>query len=174
MTEDIAITASYTWTVDEYIASHENNARACFRRPYQAGLIFLALMAIFAGWVYYSTEGWGIPAVLLPLGGVYVLFLRRLDKRIALRRQFKRRPDRNTTVVWTMRDDDFQLKTSNTDCRSDWSQITRVRKARNGLLLHSGTLTFCWLPFHAFSTDEQREAAEALLGKKVKDFKLVT
>jgi hypothetical protein len=173
MTERNAITAGYTWTPEELIAAHENNARAVCRRPYRVGLVFLALMAILAGWGYYSSRGWGIPSVLFPLGGVYILFLRKFDKRAAIRRHFKRRPDRNTEIVWTMTSDDFHIKTHETDYHSKWSQIASVRRARNGFLLYPNETMFYWIPFHALP-DEQREAAETLLREKVQDFKDIT
>ncbi|MFV1968916.1 MAG: hypothetical protein ACC628_26150 [Pirellulaceae bacterium] len=69
MMKENVITATYTWTADELIAAYENHARACCRRPYRIGIVFLALMAILAGWSYYSEHGWSIPAVLFTLGG---------------------------------------------------------------------------------------------------------
>jgi len=44
------ITASYVWTVDDLLKAHETHRRAIFRRPFRVGLIFLSVMAIFAGW----------------------------------------------------------------------------------------------------------------------------
>jgi len=174
MTDENTIRASYTWTANELIAAYENNARARCRRPYRIGLTFIALMAILAGWGYYSSNGWGIPAMLFPFGGVYILFLHKYDKRAALRRHFKRRPDKNTEIAWTLRDDNLHIKTSDTDFHSAWSQISSVRKSRNGLLLYPNETLFYWLPYHALSDAAQREAVETLLREKVEDFKVIT
>lgn len=174
MTDDNNVTASYKWTADELIAAHENHARAQCRWPFRVGLIFLALVAVLAGWAYYSSNGWGVPAVLFPLGGVYILFFRRLDKRAAIRRHFSRRPDRDTEVVWTLRDEYLHIKTSDSEFQTAWSQIATVRKARNGLLLYPNETTFYWLPFHALSSEGQREATETLLRDKIADFKDIT
>ena len=174
MTDENTITATYTWTMDELIAAHENHARARCRPVFRLGLVCIALLAILAGWGYYLSLGWGIPSILFPLIGVYILFLRKYDKRAAIRRHFKRRPDRNTEVVWTMQDDDLHIKTHESECRSKWSQIASVRKAHNGLLLYPNEAIFCWLPFHALPDESQREAVEALLREKVRDFKVIT
>ncbi len=173
MTDENVITAAYTWTADELIAASENAARANCRWPYRMGLVFLALMGFFCGWCYYSVEGWSIPAVLSPLAGLYIL-LWKFHKRFALRRHFKRRPDKNAEIVWTLRNEDLHVKTFDTDSRANWSQIAKVRKARNGFLLYPNEAVFHWLPCHAFSNEVQREDAETLLREKVKDFKNIT
>ena len=174
MTGENAIIATYTWTPEELIAAHENSARARCRRPYRVGLGFIALMAILAGCGHYASNGWGIPSVLFPLGGVYILFLRKFAKRAALRRHFKRRPDQNTEIVWTMSDDHLHIKTRETECQSKWSQIASVRRARNGFLLYPNETMFYWLPFHALPDEAKREAAETLLREKIQDFKDIT
>ena len=173
MTDENVITAAYTWTAEELIAACENAARANCRRLYRMGLVFMALMGIVCGWCCYLLEGWSILTVLLPLGGLYVL-LWKFVKRFILRRQFKRRPDKNAEIVWTLRNDDLHMKSSDTDGQTNWSQIARARKARNGFLLYPNEAVFHWLPCHAFSNEIQREAAETLLREKVKDFKDIT
>jgi len=164
------ITASYVWTVDELIRARENHGRAQCRPSYRAGIIFLSLMAILAGFASYHTHGWSPPTYMLPIAGVYFLLLRKYDVRWGLRRHFKKRPDKNAQVVCTLDDNALQIKTSESESKQNWNQISKVRKARNGLLLYPNDTIFYWLPFTAFVSDNDWTRAEELLRNKVKDF----
>ena len=165
------ITASYVWTANELIKAHENHRRAQCRPVFRAGLVFLSFMAILAGWCYYSDHGWSVPAVALPLGGIYVLFLRKIDVRWTLRRRFRKRPDRDLQLTWTLGDQALQIKTGKSESRQDWSLITKVRKARDGFLLYLNGQIIYWLPLAALASADDRNRAEQLLRDKVKDFR---
>ena len=167
---DQEITASYAWTADEMIKARENHARAQCRPIYRAGLKFLWLMAIFAGWCAYQTDGWSIPTVLFPLGGVYLLLFRKYDVRWSLRRHFKKRPDRDLQIVWTLGENDLQIKTKESESKQNWSQIAKARRASTGFLLYPDDKVFFWLPITAFASEEDRKRTEELLRSKVKDF----
>ncbi len=174
MTDENAITATYTWTAEELIAAGENDFRGHFRWPHRVVLVAIGIAAIFMGWEEYTANGWSLYTMLFPLGGVYFLFIMKYHNRAAIRRQFRQRPDRNTEIIWTMADDGFRIQTNETDFHSKWSQIARVRQTRNGFILYQHETLFHWLPFHAFPDARQRETAEALLRGKVKDFKDIT
>jgi hypothetical protein len=167
---DQEITASYAWTADELIKAQENHVRAQCRRRYRMGLKFVLLMMILAGWCNYQTQGWSILTVLLPVGGIYLLFLRKYDVRWSLRRHFKKRPDRDSRIVWTLGENDLQNKTDASESRQNWSQIAKVRKASNGFLLYPNDKMFYWLPMNAFGSQEDRQRTEELLRSKIKDF----
>jgi len=164
------ITATYAWTVDELIKARENHGRAQCRPVYRAGLIFLSLMAVLAGWGYYLAHGWSVLTFLFPLAGVYFLFLRKYNVRWAIRRHFRKRPDRNAQVVWTIDENALQISTGESESKQNWTQISKVRRARNGLLLYPNDMIFYWLPISAFQSDDDRARAETLLRSKVKDF----
>ena len=167
---DQEITASYVWTADELIKAQENHARAQCRRGYRIGLKFVLLMMILAGWCSYQARGWSVLTVLFPLVGVYLLFLRKYDVRWSLRRHFKKRPDRDSRIVWTLGESDLQTRTDESQSRRNWSQITKVRRAPNGFLLYANDSMFHWLPTSAFACEEDRQRAEELLQSKIKDF----
>lgn len=164
------ITATYVLAVDELIHARENHGRAQCRPGYRAGLVFISLMAILAGWGYYHAHGWSIQTFLFPLGGIYFLFLRKYDARWAIRRHFKKRPDRNAQIVWTLNDDALQIKTGESESKQNWTQISKVRKARSGFLLYPNETIFYWLPVTAFLSEDDRARTETLLRSKVKDF----
>jgi hypothetical protein len=164
------ITASYVWTADELIRAREHHGRAQCRPAYRAGLVFLSFMAILAGWCNYQTHGWSVLTVLAPVGGTYFLLLRKQEVRWVLRRHFKKRPDRNLHVTWTLGEDALQIKTGESESKQNWSQIAEVRKARNGFLLYPNDSIFHWLPMTALASEEDRNQVEKLLQGKVKDF----
>jgi hypothetical protein len=164
------ITAFYVWPADELIKARENHARAQCRPRYRMGLKFVLLMMILAGWCNYQTQGWSILTVLLPVGGIYLLFLRKYDVRWSLRRHFRKRPDKDSHIVWTLGEDDLRNKTDNSESRQNWSQIAKVRKANNGFLLYPNDQMFYWLPTTAFVSQEDRQRTEELLRRKIKDF----
>jgi hypothetical protein len=165
-----ALTASYVFTADELIAARANHWRTQCRPAFRAVLIVLALLAILAGWGFYRIRGWSAPTVLAPLVGIYFLFLRKFEVRWAVRRHFRKRPDRNTQVVWTFGEDALQIRTGNSEARQNWNQISKVRKARHGFLLYPNDTIFYWIPATAFGSDADRTRAEALLRDKVADF----
>jgi YcxB-like protein len=164
------ITASYVWTADELIKAQENHDLARCRPGFRAGLYFLAFMAILAGCGSYLVNGWAFPTVLFPLGGIYILFLRKYDVRWGIRRRFKKRPDRDARVVWTINDDNLRIKTEESETRQNWNQIYKARKARNGFLLYLNDAMFIWLPVTSFESEDDQVKTEALLRIKIKDF----
>jgi hypothetical protein len=164
------ITASYVWTAEELIKARENHWRAQCRPICRGGIVFLSLMAILGGWAFYQHDGWGIPAILLPLAGVYFLFLRKYDVRWGIRRHFAKRPDKGLQIVWTFADDGARTWTAEAESRRNWSQISKVRKARDGFLLYPNDTMFHWLPFTALASDQDRAHLEELLRTKVPDF----
>ena len=164
------ITASYVWTVDELIKASEHHQRDQCRKGFRAGLVFISLMAIFSGWCSYHEQGWSLPAVLFPLVGVYILFLRKYDIRWGIRMHFKKRPDSGAHVVWILGEDSLQINTGESESKMNWSQISKVRKAMNGFLLYSNDMMFHWLPVTALESEDDRTRAEELLRRKIKDF----
>jgi hypothetical protein len=164
------ITVSYRWTAEEMIKARHNHGREQCRPGYRVGLVFLACMAIVAGWAAYQKDGWSIPSVFFPLGGIYLLFFRKYDARWAIRRHFKKRPDKNTQIVWTLGDSELKMKTGDAESRQNWNQISKVRKAADGYLLYPNEALFYWIPVTAFSSEDERAKTEELLRSKVKDF----
>ena len=170
------ITASYVWTADELIKAKENHWRAQCRPGYRAGLTFLSLMAILAGWGYYHSHGWAtftILYLLFPVAGIYFLFLRKYDARWALCRHFKKRPDRDAHIVVTLGEDTYCIKSEEAESKQKWSQISKVRKARNGFLLYPNDMIYYWLPLTAIASEADRVRTEELLRNKVRDFAII-
>lgn len=164
------IVASYVWTAEELIKAHENHRRTQCRPIFRAGIVFLSLMALLAGWCSYQAHGWSIPTVLFPAAGIYFLLLRKLDVRWTLRRRFRKRPNRDLRLTWILGDDALQIKTEESESKGKWSQIARVRRARNGFLLYPNYQIFNWLPITAFASEDDWNRAGELLRSKVKDF----
>jgi hypothetical protein len=164
------ITASYVWTVDDLLKAHETHRRAIFRRPFRVGLIFLSVMAIFAGWCVYSSDGWSIRAVAFPAVGIYFLLLRRYDVRCGARRQYSKRKDQGLEVVWKLDTEGFRITTAESDLRQTWRLVEKVRKSRHGFLVYSSNASSFWLPMRAFSNEESRRQAEDLLSTMAEDY----
>jgi hypothetical protein len=167
---DQEITASYVFTAEELVHAQENLQRAQVRGVFRAGIIFLALMAILAGWCSYRAQGWSVFAVLFPLLGLYMLFFRKHEVRWLARWRFTRRPDKGLRVDWTLGEHGYRIKTGQSDATSNWNLGSKVRKARNGYLLYPNARIGLWLPFTAFASEAERCHAEELLRNKVKDF----
>lgn len=164
------IIASYVWTVNELIKSRENHQRDQCRPVFPGGIIFLSIMAILSGWAYYLGKGLSVFTFLFPLIGIYFLFLRKYDVRWTLRRHFKKRPDRDAHVIWTLNEDSFHIKTGESESKHNWSQITKIRKASDGFLLYLNEVMYCWLSAAAFRNEDDLARAEDLLRRKAKEF----
>ena len=166
------IRASYIHTVDELTKAHESHRRAVFRRPFRVGLVFLSLMAIFAGWCSYRSDGWSFWAVGPPLVGVYFLVLRRYDAQWAVRRRFRNSRIQGQQIVWKLDEDGIRVTSADSDVRANWRLFGKVRKAGAGFLLytHDHEAVAHWLPVTAFADDDSLRQAEELLRNKVRDF----
>ena len=164
------ITASYVWTVDDLLKAHESHRRVIFRPPFRIGLVFLSVMAIFAGWCAYDSDGWSIQAVALPAVGVYFLLLRRYDVRWGLRRQYSKRKDQGLEVVWKLDTEGFHITTAESDLRQSWRLVEKVRKSRHGFLVYSSNASFFWLPMRALSDEGSCRQAEDLLSTMAEDY----
>jgi hypothetical protein len=62
-----------------------------------------------------------------------------------------------------------QIKTAESESRLNWNLISKVRKARNGLLFYPNDSLFYWVPVTAFASEDDRTRLEALFLSKVKD-----
>jgi len=171
MTQEIK--ASYKWTVGELIGAREAHDRAQCRPFFRVILIFLSCLAILVGWCAFNTRGWSVPAVLLPLVGIYFLFLRKYDVRWAVRRHFNKRPDRNTNVTCILAEYGLHITTDGGEGKQSWAMILKVRKGTKGFLIYPNDRIYYWLPYIAFSSTDERGRAEVLLRNKIKDFKKI-
>ena len=164
---DEPITIKYRWTANEMVAAREYHFRNVCRPVFRWILSFIAVLAILAGWGSYTEGGLSWRAVLFPLLGIYWLFLHRWDRRWTVRRHFRKRPDKDMTIEWTATENDFCIKTPESEARSTWKLIASATRTREGFLLYPNEGLFYWLPFHAFSSPDQIDRLEQILQQHV-------
>jgi hypothetical protein len=164
------VVASYVWTAVELVEAREIAWRSRCRPVFRRWLHVLSILFVIAGIVIYCNEGLMLASAFCFLFGIYFPFLRRPFTRWAAYWQFKKRPDKDLRVTWTLSRDSFRVQTERSDSNAEWSLIYKICKSSQGFLLYPNTAMFYWLPAHAFSTEQDRALAEAMMRAKVKDF----
>lgn len=166
--------ATYQWTEAQCILAYDHHAHTHCGKLFRVMLQAIAIMALLVAWLFYRLEGISAPVIILPIVGIYVLFFHRMDRHIMVRHHFRKRPDRDVEICWTLDESSLDIQTPGTDYRAQWAQISKAFKAKEGFLIYPHDTLFFWLPFSAFENEEQRNMAETILREKVKTFKMVT
>lgn len=129
--------------------THQGNAGASLRalQPYYA----CALFQSHFGGVTHSGPG-ALGVVSTAFGATFLLLFPVFLPR-QLRRDFAKRPDRNSEMAWTIRE--IGLATKSTHGSSDvaWSAFAKVVQTADGFLFYPVSQIFHWLPRHGFVSD---------------------
>lgn len=138
---------------------------------YRGLLNVIACCCLLAGWGSYTAHNWW-GTILYPLAGFYWLFLRRWDRRWAIARQFRQRPNKDEMIEYIFTDDGLCIHTSGSESKSVWDVIFKVARTKQGFLIFPSASIFYWLPFHAFAGPEQVEKLDQILKARVPRYSL--
>ncbi len=83
------------------------------------------------------------------------------------RRQFKKRPDHNLEVTWSITDDGLETSSEHHKAQFTWAMIAKAVESPQGMLLHLNSRMFHWLPRHGFESEETWRAFGALVRQQV-------
>jgi hypothetical protein len=165
------IRARFLWTFREYLDSSETYGRTQCRPVLRVAVGIVCVVMIGVGFMgLASNEPWALPKALAMIAvGSYLLFFRRHDVRWTLGRQFRRRPDRDTEVVFLLSEESVSNASSVGEGNTPWSAFVKVRKGDRGYLLFPIDSIYYWLPFHAFGSVDDLVRADELIRRKVAD-----
>jgi hypothetical protein len=164
------IIVNYRWTAEELIAARHYHFHTVCRPIYRWGISFIAVCSLLAAWGYYTQKGLSLGAFFFAFGGVYWLFFRGYDRRWAIRRSFRKRPDQDMAIEWAVTEDDYRVKSKESESRSTWKMISKVARTPKGFLVYPNATLFYWLPFHGLSDQGDIEKLEQIFRQHVPQY----
>ena len=175
MEQSPPIRARFLWTFREFSDSSETYGKTQCRPVLRFAFGFVCVVVIGVGFMgLASNEPWALPKALAMIAvGSYFLFFRKHDVRWTLRRRFRRRPDRDTEVVFLLDEESVSGTSPAGDGSTPWSAFVKVRKGDRGYMLFPLDSVYYWLPFHAFGSVEDLVRADELIRRKVADSAIV-
>ncbi len=168
------ITASFSWTPEEFKAAYKDysavGTRIVFRNIFRvllliASLLIAVLVSLQKGFSV-DTGVYGI--CLLLIGGVSILYSPWYQTRQFIR---YRAALCDKTVKWEITSTELVYSLSDgTGGMSHWDSITSARKGASGILLFITPQLFNWFPYHAFKSSDDINRLERLVTINVKNF----
>ena len=166
-----AINANYTWNSDEAVTAHEANNRHKFRKPFRYASYVIAFLFMLGSIYKVVVAGWSFFSVVVFLGGIYWLFLRRYGQAWAVRRKFKKRPDKNATISWTITEDEINSSAGELgESSASWASVLKVVHASKGFLLYPTEELYYWIPHSSFRSESDISRMAHIAKDKVAKF----
>jgi hypothetical protein len=88
-----------------------------------------------------------------------------------LKRRFRKSPYHNDELSLTLSEEGLYGKGRASETRLGWSNFTKARRFKDGLLLFHGSQMFNWLPDSAAADPASIEEAERLIRMHIRDFR---
>src|SRR5690348_11227428 len=110
----------FRWTADELLRAYGYHFRHTCRPVFRFALHFIFALMILSGYGLIHS-GASIPVGIgFIIGGVYWFALRRLGRRWMVRRQFRKRPDRDVELEWQIAADKIRTQSSLGQSEFSW------------------------------------------------------
>ena len=166
-----SINIKFMWNSDEAIAAHTAHRKHTFRKPFRFAANIIAILAIFAGIYRVVAIGWALFPIALFAGGFYWLFLRRYDMAWTVRRRFKKRPDKDKIVNWTISENELHTSVEGIgEATVKWESFSKVVHAQEGFLFYANNQIYNWFPHSGFSNEKEIFRVKDLAKSKVAKF----
>lgn len=148
------VTIKYRWTAEELIRAHGYHFRHSCRPVFRFGLHFIFALMLLAGVFVLAKDGIkrGLVPVAFVVVGTYWFTLRSFERRWLLRRQFAKRPDKDTEIEWQITPDKVFIKSGLGSGECEWRAFAKMVRAPDGLMFYPNEQIFHWLPRSAFAS----------------------
>src|SRR4051794_6698598 len=97
---DQPIVIRFRWTADELLQAYRYHRRHIYRPAFRFVAHFLFALNIWIGYCLVRDGKFVALGIALMVVGVYWFTLRRLERRWMIRREFRKRPDRDQEIEW--------------------------------------------------------------------------
>ncbi|MDA0657687.1 MAG: YcxB family protein [Planctomycetota bacterium] len=151
MNEDIRI--RFLWTADEILNGFRWHWRHKFRPLFRYAFWLILAAMIIRGACNVFLSGSSVAGLLPLLAGLFVLFQMRLLSPWLIRRQFAKRPDRDTEIEWRVSSDVLYARGAHGNSEFTWQALAKVVQTPAGFLFYPTEQIFHWIPRHGFSSD---------------------
>ena len=170
---DTIVHARYQFTSDEFVKANRYVLKSKLRPAMRVAAIAIALVMIAIGvWLVLQDVTPLMGYVGLAAGAFWLTIP--FVQPILLRRAMRRDPDRDALIEWRIDDEGTRVIVGNVEKTSvAWSAYTKALITREGYLLYRGAKRLSWLPFKAFASRTDHDAAQALIEQHVADIRRV-
>lgn len=145
------VTARYRWTADEILNGYRWHSR---QRPF---LLRLLPWAAAIGFLVFGVIGVVRSDIISALPGFFfgfvLIVLLAFVQPWFIRRQFAKRPGRDTDIEWQVASDKIRNRYEHGAAEFAWSALTKVVQTPAGFLFYPTAQIFHWLPRHALGSD---------------------
>ena len=174
------IEVRYQWCEEEFLRAHRDYWRCTIRRPFRWAYYALGILLVLFGVTGLSVlvvyddlghVGVSAPASGFCIFGVLILLAPRAHMWI-LRRQFRRRADRDQVIEKTFTDDGCECKVSDLQSsKTSWQLVEKCVETPRGFLLYlAGNTMFLWVPRDGFVHSHEVPQFSELARSKVAEF----
>ena len=176
---DQSIIVKYRWSSDDMIQCYRYQLRHIFRPVVRFGLhcVFaILLLGGVGGLLTYPKPNGTSVAVQAGciIASVYWFAFRPFHFRWTVRRQFAKRPDKDSEMEWQIAPDMISIRSSRVYCELNWEALVKIVQAPSGLLLFSLEQVYHYLPRRGFASETEFEQVAELAKSRVQRFFHVT
>lgn len=168
-----SVVARFRWTADELLQAYEYHDRHTCRPPFRVALHCTIILISLMGCSLIYTRTSIVSGTICVAIGVYWFALRRFIRRWMVRRQFRKRPDRDVELEWQFSCPKICVQSRLGQSELIWEIFGKVVRTPSGFMLYPNDQMFHWLPRHGFASDAEYEKCIALVREKiVNDFEV--
>lgn len=172
------ITARFTWTADDLIAGRKHALKLNKWSSFGFWTAFLTFVSIGISVSGPSNSQHRVLTASI-IGGVILVGiiigvpLARMFSRWLIRRQFAKRPDAGSEVVWEISENGIATHCAHSKAEIQWDAFQRVVSTPAGFLFMPDTQIFHFLPNRAFADIVEMDRLKDLARRLAKDFKVI-
>ena len=173
MEQPIAI--RFRWTADDLVQAYRYHFRHTCRPVFRWLLHFLFGVVLVGGVAMIFSSGpngkapWPISFGFLAVG-VYYFAVRPFERRWMIRREFAKRPDKDSEVEWQADGDKVLARSILWHAEMSWQAFTKLVRTPTGIMLYLTERQYNWIPRQAFASDAEYERFIDLAKSKIQDF----
>lgn len=170
------ITARFTSTADDFIAGRKHALKLNKWSSFGFWAAFLMFVSIGISVSGPSNSQHRILAASI-IGGVILVGivigvpLAKMISRWLIRRQFAKRPDADSEVVWMFSEDGIAIHCAHSKAEIHWDAFQRVVSTPAGFLFMPNAQIFHFLPNRAFADDGEIAKLKDLARRLANEFK---
>ena len=173
-----SITARFTWTADDLIVGRKHALKLNKWSPigYWFAAIAFIVICVYSTGAHRDKHGVIVASFisgLILLGFIIGVPLARMISSFLIRRQFGKRPDAGTEIVWEISEAGISTISAHSKSENQWSSLQKVVVTPAGFLFMPNSQIFHFIPNRAFAKPEDVENLKQLARHCAIEFKEV-
>jgi hypothetical protein len=170
------ITARLIWTADDLLAGRKHALKLNKWTSFGFWAAFVVFVSIGISVSGPSNSQHRVLAASI-IGGVILVGiligvpLAKMISRWLIRRQFAKRPDAGSEVVWEISENGIATHSAHSKAEIQWDAFQRVVSTPAGFLFMPNAQIFHFLPNRAFADDGEMDKVRDLARRLAKEFK---